>query len=665
MKLVCDLEADGLYQDATQIWCAVFKCTETKQVWKFRTQAKIEAMLDRATVLIMHNGIGYDVPLLKKIWGYEYKGRVIDTVLLSRELYKNIPVPEQMKLDCAEHGKKLSGPHSLAAWGYRIGRGKVEHEDWSQYTPAMMHRCVEDVEITYLVYLEMQKKLSNGAFPPRAVWLTMDFMDCISRQEKHGWKLDIPRCERYIRQLSTWVERIDRVLHPQLPMIPTIKEDRMEDGVSEGVQAPFTKAGTMALRLQKWIDKNALDNFASNVGGPFCRVDFRRVNLASDKEVKEFLLDLGWQPEEYNYSKKEVDEEGNPVRTSPKLSSDDSFIGVDGKMGRLICKRVQCVHRRSNIQGWLDRVRDDGRLESRVSGFADTYRVRHANIANVPKVTSFFGKQMRKAFIAEEGMVLVSADAASCQDRMIVSRAKDAGISDDVFEDMILNGDKDKGTDSHSRARDEINKLFPALDRKTIERDSAKNYSYGYKFGCGAKKIGFMAGEKNESRAVVIGKAVKAAFDTVFQAQVALGVYLVQEWKKTARRRPVKYTWNGRKQEKTEFYNGYILGLDGRRILVRSEKDVLVYAVQSDEAIMMQVATVMANKELRSKYIDGVDYKQVCFYHDEYTFETKPEIAEDVKGILERCIAQAGEFFNLTIKQIGEGQIGLNWAEVH
>jgi DNA polymerase-1 len=401
------------------------------------------------------------------------------------------------------------------------------------------------------------------------------------------------------------------------------------------------------------------------VGGPFCRVDFRRVNLASDKEVKEFLLDLGWQPEEYNYSKKEVDEDGNPVRTSPKLSSDDSFIGVDGKMGRLICKRVQCVHRRSNIQGWLDRVRDDGRLESRVSGFADTYRVRHANIANVPKVTSFFGKQMRKCFIAEEGMVLVSADAASCQDRMIVSRAKDAGISDDVFEDMILNGDKAKGTDSHTRARDEINKLFPALDRKTIERDSAKNYSYGYKFGCGAKKIGFMAGEKNESRAVVIGKAVKAAFDTVFQAQVALGVYLVQEWKKTARRRQVKYTWNGRKQEKTEFYNGYILGLDGRRILVRSEKDVLVYAVQSDEAIMMQVATVMANKELRSKYMDGTDYKQVCFYHDEYTFETRPEIAEDVKGILERCIAQAGEFFNLTIKQIGEGQIGLNWAEVH
>ena len=80
---------------------------------------------------------------------------------------------------------------------------------------------------------------------------------------------------------------------------------------------------------------------------------------------------------------------------------------------------------------------------------------------------------------------------------------------------------------------------------------------------------------------------------------------------------------------------------------------------------MMQVATVMANRELRTKYIDGTDYKQVCFYHDEYTFEVRPQIAEDIKEILERCIAQAGEHFNLTIKQIGEGAVGLNWAEVH
>jgi len=666
MKLVCDLESNGLYNEATTIHCAVFKCIDTQQVWKFRSKDKIVAMLEKATMLIMHNGIGFDVPLLKKIYNYEYKGRVLDTVLLSRELCKNIPVPEQMKLDCAEKKQKISGPHSLAAWGYRLGRGKVEHEDWSVYSPEMMHRCAEDVEITYLVYLKMKEKLASGSFPNQAVWLTMQFMECISRQEKHGWKLDIPRAEGYIRQLSTWVDRIDRVLEPYLPVLPTIREDKIkDDDTTDGVQNPFTKAGTMAVNLQKWITKNDLDNFDEYVGGPFCRVAFRKVSLASDKEVKEFLLEGGWQPEEYNYSKKEVDDDGNPVRTSPKLSADDSFIGVDGKMGRLICKRVQCVHRRSNIQGWLDRVREDGRLESRVSGFADTYRVRHANIANVPNTESFYGNQMRKCFIAEDGMTLVSVDAASCQDRMLISRARDAGIEDPLFEDMILHGDKKKGTDSHTRAKEELNKVFEAEGYAPITRGGAKNFNYAYKFNAGDKKLGSMAGVINEGTAKGLGGKLRAALDTVFQAQVKLEEYLKKEWKKTARIRDVKFKKNGREYNRTEFYNGRIKGLDGRMILIRNEKDILVFMLQADEALTMQYATVLQNRELRNKYIDGVDFKQVCMYHDETTVEARPEIAEDIKDIMERAINDSGNHFNLSIQQTGDRAIGSSWQAVH
>jgi DNA polymerase I-like protein with 3'-5' exonuclease and polymerase domains len=79
----------------------------------------------------------------------------------------------------------------------------------------------------------------------------------------------------------------------------------------------------------------------------------------------------------------------------------------------------------------------------------------------------------------------------------------------------------------------------------------------------------------------------------------------------------------------------------------------------------MQKATVLQDIELRKKYVDGVDFKQVCMYHDETTFECRPEIAEDVKGIMERAINEAGKHFNLSIEQTGDGAIGLNWAEVH
>ena len=73
---------------------------------------------------------------------------------------------------------------------------------------------------------------------------------------------------------------IDEVLDPYVPTLPLIKEDRVEeDGSSEGFQSPYTKAGVLASRLQGWIEKNELQWTEDTIGGPFCRVEFRKVNL--------------------------------------------------------------------------------------------------------------------------------------------------------------------------------------------------------------------------------------------------------------------------------------------------------------------------------------------------------------------------------------------------
>ena len=172
-KWVFDLEADGFKLEATQVHCGVFINVDTQEIRKFRPN-QIEQMLqfmDTCTVLIGHNVIDYDFGLLNRLHGYKFNGRVIDTVILSRMLYPSIQVPQQMKDDHEtlnkelkrqeKKPKKLSGAHSLEAWGYRLKRGKVEHEDWSTFTEDMMYRCTEDVHINVLVYKEMQKKIQN------------------------------------------------------------------------------------------------------------------------------------------------------------------------------------------------------------------------------------------------------------------------------------------------------------------------------------------------------------------------------------------------------------------------------------------------------------------------------------------------------------------------
>ena len=87
--------------------------------------------------------------------------------------------------------------------------------------------------------------------------------------------------------------------------------------------------------------------------------------------------------------------------------------------------------------------------------------------------------------------------------------------------------------------------------------------------------------------------------------------------------------------------------------------------LQSDEAIMMTKAYNLAWERISKKYKYGEDFGIVCWYHDEFTVDCKPEIAEDIKKISEQCISDAGKFYNINCPHVGDGKIGDNWQEAH
>ena len=138
-----DTESNGLLDEATVVWCGAFKNTATLTTKTFEPH-QVQDMLTFLTtvdMMVMHNCIGHDLPLLEKLYGYQHKGKVLDTLVMSRLLQ-----PERV------------GRHSIGAWGERFGRQKPKHEDWSQYSTAMLYRCTEDVEINYLVYSELLRE---------------------------------------------------------------------------------------------------------------------------------------------------------------------------------------------------------------------------------------------------------------------------------------------------------------------------------------------------------------------------------------------------------------------------------------------------------------------------------------------------------------------------
>jgi len=156
MRLVFDMESDGLLQHVTRSWCIVAKDIDEKHdeaIYYFQPdqiKAGLE-FLSEAEVLIGHNIIGFDLPVFKKLYDFEYSGELIDTLVVSRTLYPDRPKPK---------GYVGKAPHSVEAWGYRLGFHKPEHDDWSKYSPEMLHRCKEDVLGTekILYALEKEKK---------------------------------------------------------------------------------------------------------------------------------------------------------------------------------------------------------------------------------------------------------------------------------------------------------------------------------------------------------------------------------------------------------------------------------------------------------------------------------------------------------------------------
>jgi len=153
---VYDIEADNLlenwstgkYETADRVWCAVVKDIDTGNIWKYhngergwrkkRGEGPVDLFirLEEADVLIAHNQLGYDLPLLKRLFGFtlDKKIKIVDTYVLSRLLNPERPA------------------HSLEYWGKVLKREKVEYEDWGRYSEEMMHRCTEDVELNKMVY---------------------------------------------------------------------------------------------------------------------------------------------------------------------------------------------------------------------------------------------------------------------------------------------------------------------------------------------------------------------------------------------------------------------------------------------------------------------------------------------------------------------------------
>jgi len=194
MKYVFDVEANGLLNQANKIWCITLCPIDSDKSETFTdeldTHRSISAALNimaEAEMLIGHNVYAYDFPLLEKVKGWKYNGRILDTLLLSQLLNFD------------------RGGHGLAQWGERFGIPKPKQEQWEFFEKGMIHRCQQDVQINKRVYTRLKQEFEVSKIPGSVVKIEQEVARISAEQVKNGWLMDVKLAEEYFsRPIRGW-----------------------------------------------------------------------------------------------------------------------------------------------------------------------------------------------------------------------------------------------------------------------------------------------------------------------------------------------------------------------------------------------------------------------------------------------------------------------------
>ena len=572
-NIVFDIETDDL--DATKVWCIVAKEVDGT-TYKFGPD-ELEDGLDllrSAKTLIGHNIIGFDLPVLKKLFNFTYSGKIIDTLVMSR-LYNPI----------RENG------HSLKTWGYRLGIPKQEQPEFDNYTPQMLDYCVQDVVLNEAVYKFLQKE--GMGFSKQSFDLEQLTAVIMREQERTGFYFDSKQAMTLLAELKQKMADVEDIVQK------TFKPKWVDDKL---VTPYIKKDGELSKR--GLTDDEYATILTSNNHEPFIRKKLVEFNLGSRKQIGEYLIDFGWKPVRFTPT-------GQPIVDEGTLKKIEHITEA-----KLIANFLLYQKRIAQVSSWIDELKND-RVHGRViPNGTITGRMTHRgpNMAQVPNIHSPYGKECRSCWTVPEGYKLVGIDASGLELRMLAHYMNDI----DYIEEVI-NGD------IHS-----TNQQLAGL--KT--RDQAKTFIYALVYGAGDAKIGSIINGDIKK-----GKALKQRFFANLPSLKKL-------------RDRVQQAAN----------RGFLKGIDGRRIYVRSPHAALNTLLQGSGAIVMKQAMINLYQLIK---LNALDACFVANIHDEWQLQVRESQADSVGRLGVECIEKVTEQFNMRCDLTGEYKIGDTWYETH
>ena len=653
MKIVVsDIETNGL-EGSDKLWLCGGKDLTTGEIHKFENchedpVAKAAAIkwYESADLIIGHNFIQFDAVMLNKLLKPRLidPKKVIDTLIVSRLVDYDIDIPKGAK-----------SPHSLQAWGMRMGKHKGDYHDFSQFTDEMVEYWYQDIEVTSALYDKFSDTIWNPDWS-LALRTEHNLQIELVRTQYYGFYFDKVKAEFLLNSVQQKMKTLEDQFQIDFP--PKMEEVNR-------IQYRLKKDGTEMATVTKAKERYAMTTLD---GDELVCHDWIEFKPGSSRDRIDVLWDAGWTPVDRTktaiaFSRLKVgDPYGKKVKSMDKAFYNEkkadldrygftvseanlSTLPEDAPTGaKALAQWLTLEGRRSSLVEWINQVGDDNRIHGRIQHIgAWTGRCAHkdpntANISSpfhgdaktaVDEVKKQYDVHLRACWTVPSGSWLVGTDADGIQLRVLADylwRHFDA----DQYAQAIMTGKKEDETDIHN-----LNKNALAVPHGT--RDMAKTFIYAWLLGAGVAKTAQIL-KVNQKEAQDARTRFEMSIDGLYNLKNRLIPYVAEQ--------------------------GYFTGYDGRKVVVPNQHKTLAGILQNGESCLMK-HTLLRWHDVARK--EGINFKMVGFIHDEYQVEvigTKEE-AERLGQIQAQCMLDVGQELGFKIPTPGSYDIGKNWAETH
>ena len=610
LRFVFDIETNGLLHELDTIHSLVLRDIDSGDVTSCSDHDGYESiesglyMMSKADLLVGHNIISFDFRAIKKVYkSFKLKKNCqINDTLI----VSRVLWPELEPVDEAKFSHippKYKGKHSLGAWGERLNVKKINFEGADKY------------EERWDIWSEEMQKYCEGD--------TLVSLELFKYFETQS--LD-PRCFNLEHDFARIMSR------------------------QESFGFPFDEKKAFALVNNLKSRRGEIDDELQEVFPPISEERFSE-KTGKQLKTKITIFNPASRKQTYERLKAKYPEIRFAHTQKGNVKLDDDVLDKLGKKypeARLLSEYQMLNKRLGQIsegkEAWIKHSQryHDGRIHGSVitnACVSGRCSHRNPNMAQIPRVGAPYGAECRSLFHAPHGWRQVGCDASGLELRALGAQL--AYFDGGEYSELVSKEDFDIHT--HNA------KLFGIYDGKEeitkSTRELAKRLIYSVLYGGGPNRVGS-----------ILNPSVSQ------QDQQDIGRETIDTFYKNL---PAIKKLKDKVDERV-LDRGYLIGIDGRHLQIRSRHSALNQLLQSTGSLCVKKATCILYEDLKENKLRwGMHYAFVAHIHDEIQALVKPQHVSLYKKLAIDCFRKSGEYFNLKCPMTGEAREGKNWMETH